>query len=427
MEGNHSEPINNENTEAEKNEYDVRDSLNLDIASSSRGEVKISLIVNSSVRSDFHVPSLEAVLKQVEEQCLKTYRIHQTDFSMLRIMKEVCECFWAAGTTSTYTEDVKPAIAMPSIGVSEDPSSDTGSAGSTDNQLSIFNESTISNVPVMNQNLLGVSPQIPRFVGSAQLDLSRCRIYLSVDISGSDEMQRKIMELSSCVPSSSRMMLAENQHNYHYIEDISKGHEAHEISSINEINEDRCPTFKDNVPSSSRMILSQKQHCYHYIEDITKGHEAHEISLINEINEEQGPTFNYISGILPYQNAYTRFLLARISEENCCSNCSGDCLSIEIPCACAVNTGGKFAYAPGDLVQEAFVHNFISGNDIMQQHNLFYCQDCPVENSNCGNLSGKCKGHMVRKFIKECWYKCGCSMKCGNRVVQRGITAKLQV
>ncbi|RYQ90983.1 hypothetical protein Ahy_B09g096880 isoform D [Arachis hypogaea] len=39
----------------------------------------------------------------------------------------------------------------------------------------------------------------------------------------------------------------------------------------------------------------------------------------------------------------------------------------------------------------------------------------------------ECKGHLVRKFIKECWRKCGCDMQCGNRVVQRGLRCKLQV
>ncbi|KAG8043756.1 hypothetical protein GUJ93_ZPchr0458g22336 [Zizania palustris] len=38
-----------------------------------------------------------------------------------------------------------------------------------------------------------------------------------------------------------------------------------------------------------------------------------------------------------------------------------------------------------------------------------------------------CRGHLARKFIKECWSKCGCNMQCGNRVVQRGITCNLQV
>ncbi|KAI3469829.1 hypothetical protein Pfo_026492 [Paulownia fortunei] len=185
--------------------------------------------------------------------------------------------------------------------------------------------------------------------------------------------------------------------------------------------------LNSRVPSSSRMMIVQKQPSYHYIKDISSGQEACEISLINEINEDQGPTFNYITQNVTYQNAYVRFLLARVSEENFCSNCFGDCLSVEIPCTCAGKTGCEFAYSPGGLVKEKFLNNFISMDQSLQQRNLFYCQECPLESFNGKNLSAKCKGHVVRKFIKECWDKCGCSMKCGNRVVQQGITAKLQV
>ncbi|KAI3473040.1 hypothetical protein Pfo_031066 [Paulownia fortunei] len=184
--------------------------------------------------------------------------------------------------------------------------------------------------------------------------------------------------------------------------------------------------LNSRVPSSSRMMIVQKQQHYHYIKDISSGQEACEISLTNEINEDQGPTFNYITKNVTYQNAYVRFLLARISEENCCSNCFGDCLSVET-CTCAGKTGCEFAYSPGGLVKEKFLNNFISMDQSPQQRNLFYCQDCPLERINGKNLSAKCKGHVGRKFIKECWDKCGCSMKCGNRVVQQGITAKLQV
>ncbi|RVW81787.1 Histone-lysine N-methyltransferase SUVR4 [Vitis vinifera] len=62
-----------------------------------------------------------------------------------------------------------------------------------------------------------------------------------------------------------------------------------------------------------------------------------------------------------------------------------------------------------------------------QKHRYFYCEDCPLERSKNQYLPDPCKGHLVRKFIKECWRKCGCSMYCGNRIVQRGITFKLQV
>ncbi|CAH1424465.1 unnamed protein product [Lactuca virosa] len=108
----------------------------------------------------------------------------------------------------------------------------------------------------------------------------------------------------------------------------------------------------------------------HKINDITRGTERLKISLIDEI------------------------------DENCCLKCNGDCLSSRVPCACSRETGGEFAYTS---------------------------QDCPLERAKNVQNPEPCKGHLVRKFIKECWRKCGCSMECGNRVVQRGITCKLQV
>ncbi|KAL3681187.1 hypothetical protein R1sor_024143 [Riccia sorocarpa] len=52
---------------------------------------------------------------------------------------------------------------------------------------------------------------------------------------------------------------------------------------------------------------------------------------------------------------------------------------------------------------------------------------CPIQRSKNPNECEGCKGHVSRKFIKECWHKYGCSMDCGNRVIQRGITRKLQI
>ncbi len=43
------------------------------------------------------------------------------------------------------------------------------------------------------------------------------------------------------------------------------------------------------------------------------------------------------------------------------------------------------------------------------------------------NYYPKCKGHIARRFVKECLHKCGCNIRCGNRVVQRGIRARLEV
>ncbi|XP_048324822.1 probable inactive histone-lysine N-methyltransferase SUVR1 isoform X4 [Ziziphus jujuba] len=164
-----------------------------------------------------------------------------------------------------------------------------------------------------------------------------------------------------------------------------------------------------------------------YLDDITKGSEKVKISLTNEFGNEHLPKFNYIPHNVIYQNANVNISLARIVDEDCCSSCSGDCLSSSIPCACARETGGEFAYTQQGLLREDFLRACLSMKKDPQEHHFVYCQDCPIERSNNESMPEQCKGHLVRKFIKECWRKCGCDMQCGNRVVQRGITCKLQV
>ncbi|KAI3870341.1 hypothetical protein MKW92_000808, partial [Papaver armeniacum] len=109
------------------------------------------------------------------------------------------------------------------------------------------------------------------------------------------------------------------------------------------------------------------------------------------------------------------------------TNCFGDCVSSSIPCACARITGGEFAYTLEGLVKEKFLDECISLYQNPQKHTHNYCKDCPNERSKNEDIPGKCKGHLMRKFIKECWSKCGCDIQCGNRVVQRGITCNLEV
>ncbi|KAL0007271.1 hypothetical protein SO802_008773 [Lithocarpus litseifolius] len=54
-----------------------------DITSSPKREVKLSLICNSFERSDFHIPSLDAVFKVVEENFLKLHGLTEFNFSLL--------------------------------------------------------------------------------------------------------------------------------------------------------------------------------------------------------------------------------------------------------------------------------------------------------------------------------------------------------
>lgn len=178
---------------------------------------------------------------------------------------------------------------------------------------------------------------------------------------------------------------------------------------------------------SSQTLTFCKRRSIHDINDITKGAENVKISLVDEIGSEGLPNFFYLPENTIYQNAYLHFSLARISDEDCCSSCSDDCLSSLVPCACARETGGEFAYTPRGLLKRDFLDTYISMSKEPQKHRYFYCEDCPLERSKNQYLPDPCKGHLVRKFIKECWRKCGCSMYCGNRIVQRGITFKLQV
>ncbi|KAL2227816.1 UNVERIFIED_CONTAM: Histone-lysine N-methyltransferase SUVR4 [Sesamum indicum] len=172
---------------------------------------------------------------------------------------------------------------------------------------------------------------------------------------------------------------------------------------------------------------SDKKKVFHKVSDITNGTEKVKISLLDEKGNEDLPHYIYCPENITYESAYVHASLARISDEDCCSGCIGDCLSSSIPCTCARDTGGEFAYTPEGLLNEKFLQSCISMKLSPKKHHLFYCQDCPLERAKNINMPEKCKGHMLRKFIKECWRKCGCNMQCGNRVVQRGITRKLQV
>ncbi|PSR89775.1 Inactive histone-lysine N-methyltransferase [Actinidia chinensis var. chinensis] len=90
-------------------------SSKLQIASSPSGEVKISLTCHSAPgRTDFHMPRTDALLKMVEDKCLKSYKILDPSFSVTKIMEDMCECFLELGTDcangSQETIDVTTAV-----------------------------------------------------------------------------------------------------------------------------------------------------------------------------------------------------------------------------------------------------------------------------------------------------------------------------
>nr|XP_018684024.1 PREDICTED: probable inactive histone-lysine N-methyltransferase SUVR2 isoform X4 [Musa acuminata subsp. malaccensis] len=213
---------------------------------------------------------------------------------------------------------------------------------------------------------------------------------------------------------------------------IQKDTLINQSGMIQKMKEPEIP--KSRSLTSCSLVVVQPQHALgrsrllHDVNDICKGEERVRISVVNEISrEEYPPSFNYIPRNIVYQNAYVSFSLARIGDEDCCADCFSDCLAAPIPCTCARETGGEFAYTSDGLMKKEFLDECISMYREPQKHHLFYCKDCPLERSKNDVLPEACKGHLVRKFVKECWSKCGCSMHCGNRVVQRGITRNLQV
>ncbi|KAL3693016.1 hypothetical protein R1sor_006667 [Riccia sorocarpa] len=164
--------------------------------------------------------------------------------------------------------------------------------------------------------------------------------------------------------------------------------------------------------------------------DISRGTESVKIPFVNEFSSDViSSSFKYIRVNTVFQDAYVNFSLARVGEEDSCGECTGDCLEATFPCACTRETGGVFAYTrDGSLKGEFLQYEMDRAQD--EEKQIAFCASgwhCPIERSKNPNDPESCKGHVSRKFIKECWHKCGCSMGCGNRVVQRGITRKLQI
>ncbi|CAA7017501.1 unnamed protein product [Microthlaspi erraticum] len=163
------------------------------------------------------------------------------------------------------------------------------------------------------------------------------------------------------------------------------------------------------------------------VSDITLGRETVEIPWVNEFNEKVPPSFFYITQSLVYKDAEVKFTVGDIRDDQCCSSCCGDCLALSMACSCATAANNGFAYAVGGLLQNDFLEDCISEARDPRKHVVQYCKECPIQKAKNEDVLENCKGHLKRKVIKECWIKCRCNQRCGNRVVQQGIHNKLQV
>ncbi|XVF21515.1 hypothetical protein REPUB_Repub12eG0096500 [Reevesia pubescens] len=317
----------------------------LEIASSPVGEVKISLSYNSALgKSNFQLPSIDELRELMEQRCLRSYKLIDPNFDVIKILNDMCECISELATNSS-------------------------------------NQSQEGNV-IPALDVLRKSP-------------------------ARDAFDAEINKENGCLPA---RMLNESFN----VQCAANG-------CVEKVG------GKELVAVPQYQLTANELRWLHDASDITKGEEKVEISWVNEINKDFPPPFQYISENLVFQNAHVSFSLSRIGDESCCPTCFGDCLLSQRPCACACKGGGKFVYTSAGVVKEDFLEECISMTRDPQQQCLLNCTECPLERSKKDGFPEPCKGHLKRKFIKECWSKCGCNKQCGNRVVQRGVNYKLQV
>ncbi|GLT76617.1 hypothetical protein SLA2020_482690 [Shorea laevis] len=355
--------------DAEKDE--VLDLSQLDIVSSAGGEMKFSFICKSSKKPGFRIPSLDMVVGSLEERYQKLYGLVTPNFSVMEVMRDICQSFLEIATT--------PAA----------------ECVSSMNESSIFDASKKLNV----QNI-----QSEEHTGGSSFRPPKHSCGLI-----------KFRNLIKVTPKIGRGITVSGFGSLHHLAGFENRASGCNLKSSSGEAVQRH--------TSSPVILMP----YDYIDDITRGKEKVKISLLNGSSAEESLAFLYISQNMVYKGAHVNFTMDCISEEDCCSHCSKDCLSFSMPCECAQQTEAEFAYAPGGLLKESFLEDCITLNQASERCHYFFCKDCPLERSNGGNQCESCEGHLMRKFIKECWSKCGCSNTCGNRVVQQGISVALQV
>ncbi|KAG0629896.1 hypothetical protein M758_1G137900 [Ceratodon purpureus] len=171
--------------------------------------------------------------------------------------------------------------------------------------------------------------------------------------------------------------------------------------------------------------------CRHDVNDLSRGFEAIPIPIVNQSNSKTLPSsFFYIDKSRPYEKGFVNTAISRIGDDDCCPSCYKDCLSAPHLCACVRETGGNFAYTLDGCLDRRYIDQYMKVKHGLASDKLHFCESgyhCPHERHKNYENPAACKGHPVRDFVKECSSKCGCSKQCGNRVVQRGISRRLEV
>ncbi|XP_044501339.1 probable inactive histone-lysine N-methyltransferase SUVR2 isoform X2 [Mangifera indica] len=182
----------------------------LEIASSTTGEVKISLSCNSAVGNpNFHMPTLDELRELMEQRCLRSYKIIDPSFSFMNVMKDVCECFLELATNSSPESQERVRVMPP---------------------LDLLRKST--------------TPDALLFGGSEE------NRWMSSSMNGTAERDKKqelkdheFSNSSSLVVVPQCQLSADELRVLNDVKDIAKGEEGVAIPWINEINNECLPPF----------------------------------------------------------------------------------------------------------------------------------------------------------------------------------------
>ncbi|KAB2003643.1 hypothetical protein ES319_D11G146100v1 [Gossypium barbadense] len=183
----------------------------LEIASSQLGEVKISVSYNNSALGGqkFQLPSIDELRELMAQRCLRSYKLIDPNFDVIKILNDMCECISELATNSSNQSregDVMPALDM----LKRSPGRDALDA-----------ESNRENGCVLARLLNGSFIVQPSSNGCVD------------DVGGKELVVLPQHELTV------------NELRWlHDASDITKGEEKVEISWVNEINKDFPPPFQ---------------------------------------------------------------------------------------------------------------------------------------------------------------------------------------
>ena len=170
------------------------------------------------------------------------------------------------------------------------------------------------------------------------------------------------------------------------------------------------------------------------VEDISYGLERYPVQVVSPIGSYiHPPDFGYTKDSMvlveePNGGDLWRTVRKSFRPKASCKGCGTDCLtSGNRGCVCALQSG-DFAYNTAGLLRADIIRDLDDKLPLeyCNEGTGCFCANLPAEDSSSGD-EAVCRGHQPRTIVTECNSYCACHLKCGNRVIQHGMTVRVQV